>query len=233
MLSLLQVPFQSSSTKKAVWGLIHLYFIFMDCIGIKHFEFYIGYEKAKVSSWESALKITKDFMWDCLRSFYLLFLTVFKYLLSIWNAFACHSQKSVVETSRAAGHTPQGDTWGEKHSDFWRSPKLALYLCQQPTFVKRCQCGLEKPWATFLREGREFRVMSTSPSKTLLRAGWGDGFTSQSRRVTVLSRNSGYWAELTVQWLQWSLHIQIHGAYSEVPGLGALAIAAHVNNVCI
>jgi len=51
--------------------------------GIKHFEFYIGYVKAKVSSRESALKITKDFMWDCLRSFYLLFLTVFKYLLLV------------------------------------------------------------------------------------------------------------------------------------------------------
>lgn len=77
-LSSLQVLFQSRSTKKVVWCSIYLYFISTYCPGIKHFEFYIGYKKEKVSSWESALKITKDFMWDCLRSFYMLFLTVFK-----------------------------------------------------------------------------------------------------------------------------------------------------------
>lgn len=139
MLSLLQVLFQSSSTKKAVWSLIYLYYIFMDCIGIKHFEFYIGYEKAKVSSWESALKITKDFMWDCLRSLYLLFLTVFKYLFSIWNAFACHSPKSEVQTGRAAGHTPWGDAYRKKQADFWSSPKLGLYLCSLGLYLLMCQ----------------------------------------------------------------------------------------------
>lgn len=191
-LSLLQVLFQSSSTKKVGCSLIYLYFIFMYCTGIKHFEFYIGYKKAKVSSWKSALKITKDFMWDCLRSFYLLFLTVFKYLLSVWNAFGCHSLKSVVKTSRPAGHAPQGNTWRKKHSDFQRSPKQMLYLCHQFTFVKRCQHGLKKQWATFSWEGRQFHVMLTPLSKILLGAGQGDGFRSQPKCTTVLSRNPGY-----------------------------------------
>lgn len=98
-------------------------FIFIYCTGIKHSEFNIGYKEAKVSSWESALKITKDFMWDCLRSFYLLFLTVFKYFLPVSNAFGCHSLKSAVETCRAAGHAPQENTSRNKHSGFQRSPK--------------------------------------------------------------------------------------------------------------
>lgn len=141
-LSLLQVLFQSSSTKNVVWGLIYFYFIFMYCTGIKHFEFYIGYKKAKVSSCESALKIIKDFMWDCLRSFYLLFLTVFKYLLSVWNAFGCHSLKSVVETSKAAERTPQAVTWGKKHIDFEISkasiiPVLSTYVWQEVSIWPR------------------------------------------------------------------------------------------------
>lgn len=121
-LSFLQVLFQSSSTKKVVWGSIYLYFRSSYCPGIKHFEFYIGHKKAKVSSWEIALKITKDFMWDCLRSFYMLFLTVFK-VSPFSLKCLCHSLTSAVQTGRAAGQAPQRDTHGKKHSKFWTPPK--------------------------------------------------------------------------------------------------------------
>lgn len=89
-LSFLQVLFQSSSTKKVVWGSIYLYFRSSYCPGIKHFEFYIGHKKAKVSSWEIALKIKRTscgIVWDhfiCCSWLYL------KYLLSVWNAFVTH-----------------------------------------------------------------------------------------------------------------------------------------------
>lgn len=125
-LSLLQVLFQSSSTKKVPWGLIYLYFIFMYCTGIKLFEFYIGYKKAKVSSWESALKITKDFMWDCLRSFYLLFLTVFKYLLSVWDACGCHSLKSVWRLAGQLGMRHKGIHEG-RSTQIFGDPQCKYY----------------------------------------------------------------------------------------------------------
>lgn len=143
--------------------------------------------------------------------------------------------KSAVQTGRATGQAPQGDTQGKKHSEFWTPPKWILYLCHQPTFVKRCQHGLEKQWATFLWEGRQFHITPTSLSKVLLAAGQGDGFRCYSRCATVFIRNPGYWAEFTVQPRQWWPHItvwQIHGASLEIPCLGALAIAAQVNNCC-
>jgi len=193
----------------------------MDCIGIKHFEFYIGYEKAKVSSWESALKITKDFMWDCLRSFYLLFLTVFKYLLSIWNAFACHSQKSEVHTGRAAGHTPWGDTCRKKHSDFLRSPKLGLYLCPQPLCVRRCQLSLEKQQATFSWERTELRARPTSLSRSPL--GVGQEMVLHLRCATTQQKfRTWSWIYSAIT----SVMPQIRGTNSELLCLGALVIAA-------
>lgn len=189
----------------------------MYCTGIKHFEFYIGHKEAKVSSWESALKITKDFMWDCLRSFYLLFLPVFKYLLSVWNAFGCHSLKSVVETSGAAGHTPRGYTWRKKRISIRISkanvtPVPSTHVCQEVSSWSR------EAVSHVLVKGKMSSYYAEFPQQGTPRSRSRRGFRSQPSSATVLSRNLGY---------QWLPHMQVLGASFETPCLGT-----QVNSPC-
>lgn len=95
-----------------------------------------------MSSWESALNITKDFMWDCLSSFYMLFLTVFKIPPFNLKCFF-HSLKSAVETGRAAGHAPQQDIHGKKALRVLDTCKVntilvpSTHICQEvPTWPR-------------------------------------------------------------------------------------------------